>query len=1004
MRLHRLRVEAFGPFADVQEVDFDTLSESGLFLLHGATGAGKTTILDAVCFALYGQVPGARAGGRPRLRSDHAAVGVPPRVVLELTVRGRRLEITRSPEWSRPKKRGTGTTREPASTDVRELVDGSWQVVVGRRSDEAGLLLTDLLGMGLEQFTKVVLLPQGEFAAFLRAGAEQRGELLGRLFDIDRFTGVETWLRDQRQLLAREVAEADAARDALVARAHEMAELIAGSPVTTDDEMALADPPGPLVVEALARTAGAAAQQARVRVEAARTDAADASTAVATATEVAQRCERHRLLATQLAELDRRAGEHAAAVEHLDAALRAATMQRVLGRHDAARTREAATGADLEQARRHADETLGGPLDDSPPLAAFITERATDLARLDDTRKAVAELVAVTERLAAAQAEVEGAAADLEQADQQARDAEQLLREADRQVAAHSPVAARREAAEQALAAAHRVRQAADDLVVAEQTRSTLEQARRSAHDGELAARQAWLDLRERRLAGMAAELAAGLTHGGPCAVCGSLEHPHPAQPADDHADEQSEQEALARHEAAAQRLRAVEGELSDAAGRCAALAASSQGLDVAAAAAAVTIAAESVRAAAAAADVLATAEQARPVALAAQAAAVQRRSAAERRGTSAGTTVAELQPRLGELQAGVVALLGSDTDVESRQRRLQAELLALRQLEQAEEAHALARRECAGLAADVAAEARELGFTSPEQARASLLDTVALEQLRAGVERHRQQRAELQALLRAASVPEAERQHAPDLAALATTAERAALVLREAEHRLAVATEADTALTRLARQVREHDDVHRDLRARHHQLDELSRCADGTGGGNALRMRLSAFVLAARLEEVAAAASQRLQVMSGGRFTLTHTDDLAKSGARSGLGLQVVDEWTGVARETSTLSGGESFLASLSLALGLADVVHADSGGSPIETLFVDEGFGSLDDETLEQVMGVLDGLRDGGRAVGLVSHVADLRSRIPAQVLVLKGRRGSSIMQANSTSEWAS
>ncbi|WP_460458720.1 AAA family ATPase, partial [Angustibacter peucedani] len=255
MRLHRLRVEAFGPFAAPAEVDFDALTDSGLFLLHGATGAGKTSLLDAVCFALYGQVPGARATGRARLRSDHAATGVAPRVVLELTVAGRRLEVTRSPEWSRPKKRGEGTTREPARTDVRELVDGTWQVLVGRRSDEAGLLLRDLLGMGLEQFTKVVLLPQGEFAAFLRAGAEQRAELLGRLFAIERYTGAETWLRDERQRLAREVAEADTARDALVARAHEVSQLIAGAPLAAEDEMALADPPGPEVVEALAATA-----------------------------------------------------------------------------------------------------------------------------------------------------------------------------------------------------------------------------------------------------------------------------------------------------------------------------------------------------------------------------------------------------------------------------------------------------------------------------------------------------------------------------------------------------------------------------------------------------------------------------------------------------------------------------------------------------------------------------------------------------------------------------
>ena len=271
MRLHRLRVEAFGPFAGTEEVDFDDLA--GLFLLHGPTGAGKSSVLDAVCFALYGQVPGARATGRPRLRSDHAAEGSAPRVTLEVTLAGRRLEITRSPEWNRPKKRGTGTTRAPASTDVRELVDGEWQVLVGRRSDEAGLLLKDLLGMGMDQFTKVVMLPQGEFAAFLRSGAEQRAEVLGRLFDIDRYAATETWLREERVRLARLVEAADAERDRLVApRARGGLERSPARACRRPDELTLAEPPGAGQVVALARAAAVALQATQQELE--RTQAA----------------------------------------------------------------------------------------------------------------------------------------------------------------------------------------------------------------------------------------------------------------------------------------------------------------------------------------------------------------------------------------------------------------------------------------------------------------------------------------------------------------------------------------------------------------------------------------------------------------------------------------------------------------------------------------------------------------------------------------------------------
>ncbi|MEV4439522.1 SMC family ATPase, partial [Streptomyces sp. NPDC049577] len=169
MRLHRLTVTAFGPFGATQHVDFDELSAAGLFLLHGPTGAGKTSVLDAVCYALYGGVPGTRQGSGLALRSDHAHPGTPTEVVLDLTVGGRRLEITRRPEQLRPKKRGTGHTREKAYSTLRErTAEGTWKPL-SRSHQEIGKEIEQLLGMSREQFCQVVLLPQGDFARFLRA-------------------------------------------------------------------------------------------------------------------------------------------------------------------------------------------------------------------------------------------------------------------------------------------------------------------------------------------------------------------------------------------------------------------------------------------------------------------------------------------------------------------------------------------------------------------------------------------------------------------------------------------------------------------------------------------------------------------------------------------------------------------------------------------------------------------------------------------------------------------
>jgi exonuclease SbcC len=197
--------------------------------------------------------------------------------------------------------------------------------------------------------------------------------------------------------------------------------------------------------------------------------------------------------------------------------------------------------------------------------------------------------------------------------------------------------------------------------------------------------------------------------------------------------------------------------------------------------------------------------------------------------------------------------------------------------------------------------------------------------------------------------------------------------------------------LARLAPQFAGQMTALQPLRARAAEARQLADLAAGLGA-NELRMTLSAFVLAARLEEVAEAASHRLEKMTAGRYRLAHTDSRRGAG-KSGLGLVAQDAWTGQDRDTSTLSGGETFLASLALALGLADVVTAEAAGVTIEALFVDEGFGTLDEETLEEVMTVLDTLREGGRLVGIVSHVAELRQRVPAQVHVRKGRTGSTV-----------
>jgi exonuclease SbcC len=235
----------------------------------------------------------------------------------------------------------------------------------------------------------------------------------------------------------------------------------------------------------------------------------------------------------------------------------------------------------------------------------------------------------------------------------------------------------------------------------------------------------------------------------------------------------------------------------------------------------------------------------------------------------------------------------------------------------------------------------------------------------------------------------------APDITALRATVRDADEVRELAVAALVTSTARVDALDRLFAALEKSVADREPVVARHHTVDGLARLAEGKSTDNRLRMSLSGYVLAARLEQVAVAANERLLRMSSGRYQLVHTAEGATGRSRGGLLLRVLDAWTGVERDPVSLSGGESFSASLALALGLADVVTAEAGGSLLETLFVDEGFGSLDEETLDEVMGVMDGLRDGGRVVGIVSHVAELRQRIPTRLTILKGRDGSSIRQ---------
>ncbi|MBB1257345.1 AAA family ATPase [Streptomyces alkaliterrae] len=1006
MRLHRLTLRAFGPFAGTEHVDFDALSTGGLFLLHGATGAGKTSVLDAVCYALYGAVPGARqtSRGRVRLRSDHAAPTDPTEVVLELTVGGRRLEITRRPEQSRPKIRGGGTTVDKAQTLLREhhAATGEWRAL-SRSHQEIGEEVRGLLGMSRDQFCQVVLLPQGDFARFLRSGAEERAQLLGRLFDTTRFTAVERHLSDERALAQQALRSAD---DKLLALTHRMWQAVAEEGGRSAAGPALSPPPEAApgeagLADAVLEWAALAREHTAERAERSRVARADAEAAGAAA----------RQELAELAETARRQHRHADAVARArrlaDAAEERERLRQALARCRAAeqvvpllRLRD--TAATEHRAAEHAERAARAALPADHRDAAgehLITaehQARTRLGGLAAARRAAERADHLTTELARLERQSEVDEAQLAEAEQWLADwpalhEELRCRVADSQEAAADVTRLTAEldtARQRAHAAAERDR-LTGELAAAETELLRLREAAATTRDH-------WLDHRERRLVGIAAELAAHLNPGEPCGVCGSLDHPAPAAESADHVGRADEDRTLAEHRAAEQRREAAQRDLDDLHRRQ--LSAAERAGDGSLA----ELRSQADRLTTELAAAQYAADQAGPARQALERAEREyhARLAAQR---EAGDRVAAHTSRrealLGERHALTAEFDGlSPADGGGGGVAERAEALA--RLADALAAAAVAG-ERARAAADRAKEADarlddalwRAGFHSAAEATAALLPEARQRETQRRLDEWQGEERALatefadERLRAAAELPPVD---LPSAEARAALAERR---LRAADTAAAAADAAHRALTHLSREATAGARAVAPLRRRADRISGLAALTAGTSSENSRRMRLESYVLAARLEQVAAAASLRLHRMSAGRYTLVHSDELAAHGARSGLGLHVVDAWTGRERDTATLSGGETFSASLALALGLADVVAEEAGGARLDTLFVDEGFGTLDEETLEEVLSVLDALRERDRSVGIVSHVPELRLRVPAQLEVVKHRHGSTL-----------
>ena len=1024
MRIHRLEIQAFGPFADRQVIDFDELGAHGLFLLNGPTGAGKTSILDAICYALYGGVPGARQTAK-RLRSDHAAPETAPEVLLEFSSGNRRLEVVRNPAWDRPAKRGTGkTVPEQAHTTLRELINGEW-VAKSARNDEAGAEILALMGMNKEQFTRVVMLPQGDFAAFLRADAGTRADLLQKLFGTTRFEDIERQLKDDLAAASEKLKDARAESEHVLRRARD--EMVRWAEVDADAETdanageAKGDDGGAAAADAEAGDTAAVEEFRRtLAVRAARTRQEHAALAVALqeAEAAQQDVEQRRARGIAREQLERDEAEHLRQremVQPLRAALeqhaQADALNGYLRAAESAdlrlKAREEAAAQALDALAAHAQGPGYGfsaeatEEDQTAALTAADARLTTELGaaeaalseeqRIGGLEADLADAVGRGETHRAEAAAAAQAAGLLQTEEKElARELEALRERASRGESARAEL----EQARAVMLAVREYAQTAADAAAAD----TVAAERRGLYQDR---RQEWQDKLQLRLEQAAAELAGTLQQGCGCPVCGSTEHPAPASlPAGENAvSKQDEEQARLLTEAAEQDYEAARLQADALNRRVAELRIQGGDGDPEQAQAREQAAAAAVESAAEAAGELAAAlERAAELAAEldrlaeAESAARLAAAQADEQCVSARRQIADLRGRVDDARCGFGSLAQRVASLTGLRTLAAAARRALADRDTARENAASARQE-------LAAALEGSNFDSAQAVRDALLDGPTAASYRESVSACDQEEQRL-ALRRegvdSAAALDGEGEPLPvpdeeDLVLAADAAEAARGRLTRCAVQLGLLEASTTALQAYGRELSEAAERIRPLEERYDLLRSVADTARGLGE-NGYKMTLSTYVLAARLEQVAAAATERLSAMTGGRYALVHSDSTSGN-KKAGLGLHVTDAWTGQHRDTSTLSGGESFMASLALALGLADVVQQEAGGVSIETLFVDEGFGSLDDSSLEQVMDALEGLRDGGRVVGLVSHVAEMKQRIGAQLQITKGRHGSSV-----------
>ena len=1017
MKIRWLRIVGIGPFAGEHTVDFSAFEDSGLFLLDGPTGAGKSTLIDAITFALYGDVARTKDASKDRLRSNHITDSDPSEADLVFEVATGIYRVTRTPAYTPAGKKSQRNSKSTLTRVVEDPdVPDGWRTVepIASGPRDVGYEIPAIVGLDKDQFLQTIVLPQGKFSQFLNATSDAREQILRDIFDTQIYVDFTKALVDaaassKRGIEERRIAAVgafervrslddalseDVQTDAPGAenRAAEAAQLDAGS-----------EDPSPVMRwadDACERAREAHAQTLRV-AETATTAARAASHTLAEGRALAEAQAEHARVSAMLTELaasevsiasDReraRQARRALAVSPLDAAEASA-----LARLEAAGDQVAALFPALS------DEDSVDPASLTPEAVAALRERAQDLRdEATRTRGSLEEALAVERSLPEARAQIESLRSEREQASARIAsikaEREALPLRIEQATEALRLMRADADTLPEAASALRAINERLDASMQADLLRSALLGASDELREATVAAKlanAAAADGHDLWIAQSASALARELEEDVPCPVCGSTEHPNPA-PA---ADGEITREQVAELDQARDRAEAA---LRDARARHQDLVRRIAQLNEVAGAPTPTLETERDRAA----ELVAKLEALSPQITEIEAALAQERTrldgltdALASARESAASLASTLEERESALAAAVARVETECADFASLDER------AAHLDERAHRAAALAGA-CAdwdNARASLVQARRSLADALTEQGlqadswRSLLLPVPQVEALETRVAAHEKalfaarEALASERLTRAASVP------APNLESLTETA-------RKTEADATVATRASGILEQHCAQLdAARASLERALEAlalAREQAGPIRRLADiaaASGPENLASTPLSAWVLISRLEEVLAAANPRLAAISSGRYELVSVPDDGTASRKSGLGLAIIDHDTDALRSPRTLSGGETFYTSLALALGLADVVSAEAGGVELRTMFIDEGFGSLDSHTLSLVMAQLQALRCAGRTVGVISHVEEMATQIADQIQVRPLPEGGSTL----------